>query len=205
MNERPINFNTEMVQAILGNRKFQTRRPIKGKFPWLENPKEYYEVDFYDRDYFAEVAVYQKNGIFGWYENEYPDEGMIKFKCPYGEIGDRLKVVEKENGIIVEDFFEENQIIEITGIRVERLKEITEEDAIAEGMTPELAVKLLTGKDYLPYCIMVGGIKMLWNSIYGKDAWDKNDWIWVIEFKKIDNRGNYNAKPRQRQLHLPRP
>ena len=65
--------------------------------------------------------------------------------------------------------------LEITSVRVERLQDISEEDAMAEGAKP-----ILVAPDggSVPH---VEGFSGLWNSIYKN--WDANPWVWVIEFK----------------------
>lgn len=71
--------------------------------------------------------------------------------------------------------------LEITAIRVERLNEITEADAKAEGCDPGLTgVKKCHG--WTPYVL---GYSLLWDSINGPDSWQKNPFVWVIEFKPI--------------------
>lgn len=67
--------------------------------------------------------------------------------------------------------------LEITGARVERLQDISEEDAKAEGASTELS--LIGEKHYLGY-------RSLWKSIYGDDSWQANPWVWVIEFKRVE-------------------
>ena len=65
--------------------------------------------------------------------------------------------------------------LDITDIRVERLQEISEEDAQAEGL------KLLQGG-------IVSEFAVLWDSINGKKyPWSSNPWVWVIEFKRINH------------------
>ena len=73
--------------------------------------------------------------------------------------------------------------LEITGIRVERLNDISEEDSMAEGIggvNGELCdvtgIVAPTHKDRF---------KNLWESINGAGSWDENPWLWVIEFKKM--------------------
>jgi hypothetical protein len=71
--------------------------------------------------------------------------------------------------------------LEITNVRVERLREISEEDAEAEG-------SLLGGTndqngDERNY---VEGFMNIWEEINGPGAWKKNPWVWVIEFKKYE-------------------
>lgn len=73
--------------------------------------------------------------------------------------------------------------LEITGIRVERLQDITEEDAKAEGV--DLNGPIGNISEYLkwPYAYHFAN---LWESINGLESWDANPWVWVIEFKRID-------------------
>ena len=66
--------------------------------------------------------------------------------------------------------------LEITGVRVERLQDISEADAKAEGCT------------VWPECKEPAAINLyslLWEKINGPDSWDANPWVWVIEFKKV--------------------
>jgi hypothetical protein len=65
--------------------------------------------------------------------------------------------------------------LEITGVRVERLRDITESDAEAEGCTAALD----DGPTYYD------DFASLWRSINGTDSWDANPWVWVIEFKRV--------------------
>lgn len=69
--------------------------------------------------------------------------------------------------------------LEITGVRVERLNVISEEDALAEGVTlvpvrPQYAERM--GRD---------AYVELWESINGAGSWDANPWVWVFEFKVV--------------------
>jgi len=66
--------------------------------------------------------------------------------------------------------------LEITGVRVERLNEISEEDARAEGVQKGMACD-----DYTH----VGHFRSLWESINGKDSWSANPWVWVISFERV--------------------
>lgn len=86
----------------------------------------------------------------------------------------------------------------IKSIRVERLTDITEEDAIAEGVekigfmyfdyykNSELS-KLARKKDAIPlYKSPLTSFQSLWASINGINAWDENPWVWVIDFERIE-------------------
>lgn len=69
--------------------------------------------------------------------------------------------------------------LEITDVRVERLQDISEADAKAEGV--ESGVQWKDG-----FCeSYVMQYERLWNSINGPDSWNTNPWVWVISFKRI--------------------
>jgi len=85
-------------------------------------------------------------------------------------------------------------LLEITGVRVERLQAITEEDAQAEGAPevcnfcgnhPEDEAHWVCEEDYDPEPYHREGFKRLWQSINGADSWERNDWVWVIEFRRV--------------------
>ncbi|HFE7778014.1 TPA: hypothetical protein ACGAES_003977 [Klebsiella pneumoniae] len=72
-------------------------------------------------------------------------------------------------------------LLEITGVRVERLNSISDADAKAEGCCygrgggiPDFAVN---PADHFP---------TLWASIYGEESWKATPWVWVIEFKRVE-------------------
>lgn len=66
----------------------------------------------------------------------------------------------------------------VTDVRVQRLNEISEEDAIAEGVSDEFTDFELYGQSH-PYRF---GYSALWNSINGPDAWDANPWVAAYTF-----------------------
>lgn len=68
--------------------------------------------------------------------------------------------------------------LEITGVRVERLQEISEADAKTEGCCEPAC-----GPDYTLY--KRWAYRQLWNEINGAGAWDANPWVWVVEFKTV--------------------
>lgn len=67
--------------------------------------------------------------------------------------------------------------LEVTGVRVERLQDISEGDAIAEGIDGE-ALHRAQGFAPLAY-------RRLWGSINGADSWESDPFVWVVEFKSI--------------------
>lgn len=199
MKERPILFSGEMVRAILDGRKTMTRRVIK-----VQPPDDAYILG---RMVESTARADRKNeGKLHWIK--FNDSRIISsdktyFKCPYGQIGDMLWVretyIEDTNGIHYKAddkfncakelggwtpsifmFREYSRInLEITNIRVERLSDITEEDAKAEGVAKE-------GNTVYPYSFKEM-FSHLWDSINSKRGfgWDKNPWVWVIEFRRV--------------------
>jgi hypothetical protein len=96
----------------------------------------------------------------------------------------------------------------ITDIRVERLQDITNEQAIKEGIAPMLqssAQIIQQGRRYLDYTskskeIFHPGLSAkqsfmsLWFSINGVDSWEANPYVWVIEFKRVDCPADFYSK-----------
>ncbi|MGB3988457.1 MAG: hypothetical protein WBK67_02060 [Minisyncoccales bacterium] len=161
MKERPILFSTPMVRAISDGKKTMTRRVVKNQPPI---------------NYLFVKTLISKNFLWAKFCDPLREiaEGDEKHwvKCPYGQVGDRLWVRET--------FFmprcASRIILEIIGIRVERLQEITEEDAISEGVDR-------TNTSIHGYA--KERFEKLWDSINGKKyPWSSNPWVWVIEFKE---------------------
>ena len=79
--------------------------------------------------------------------------------------------------------------LEVTAIRMERLNDISEDDAEAEGMLE--CVGKFSEREYIQIAEQIGSeindlkpfFVQLWQSIYGPDSWSLNPWVWVIEFK----------------------
>ena len=186
MKERPILFNAEMVNAVLSGRKTQTRRLFK----------------FQTEDH-VELAT----GSDGRHCADDFENDLQYFECPYGKIGDQIWVRETfsetdyrtayradiNDGIhcIVEKWTPSIHMprwasriqLEITGVRVERLNDISEEDAVAEGCDKSKSVAART----IGWCeTPVRAFNRLWKQIYGADSWQSNPWVWVVEFKKIE-------------------
>ncbi|WP_368627807.1 hypothetical protein [Klebsiella pneumoniae] len=82
-------------------------------------------------------------------------------------------------------------LLEITGVRVERLNAISEEDARAEGIIDGGCLNC--GEPEPCGCAnpepdATDAFAYLWQSIYGQENWNANPWVWVIEFKRIEDR-----------------
>lgn len=198
--EKPILFSTEMVRAILDGRKTQTRRIAK------KIPVETHRVEQLDNNLFeahwggyapdmqafldgsTEIkSRYQPGDIFWvrktWAQLKKPD-GSSRFvykasdEYPFGE---KYIVKFKWKPSIHMPKEAARLFLKVKNVRVERLQDITEDDAKAEG------VQLNYGANDPRNCKWQNyrdAFKALWNDInktrgYG---WDINPWIWVIEF-----------------------
>jgi hypothetical protein len=80
-------------------------------------------------------------------------------------------------------------LLEVVSVRVERLQDISEADAMAEGIhqpeecsPAERVAENLDCPGRSPQEIY----RELFESINGAGSWDANPWVWVIEFRKID-------------------
>jgi hypothetical protein len=196
--EHPILFSAPMVRAILEGRKTMTRRVVK-QFPRVNYRWGRWILEPQCERWMATVVP---DGHY-----QYDASGQIKARCPYGQPGDRLWVRETwaaDAGDILFradlDTEDSNPIkwrpsifmprsasrllLEVTAVRVERVQDISEEDAKDEGVT------LIDGNplrhDGLDYSSEFTG---LWDSINAKRGygWDSNPWVWVVSFKRIEH------------------
>lgn len=70
-------------------------------------------------------------------------------------------------------------LLEVDNVKVERVQDISDKDAEAEGVTGALKIP---GENFFD---RKTGFKKLWQSINGSDSWWDNPWVWVIEFRRI--------------------
>ncbi len=90
--------------------------------------------------------------------------------------------------------------LEVTSVRVERLQDISEDDAIAEGLhrieidsgyrdsysaTPSTWAQVVE-QEVAAYNDPTRAYRDLWESINGAGSWDANPWVWVINFKRVE-------------------
>lgn len=186
-----------MVQTLLAGRKTQTRRIIK--FPKDYDGKEVYP-----------------NGSFGC-KYSVEDGTLRRLNCPYGLPGDLLWVREtckglagpkyyyKADGFILKNHWRWTPSIHmpkeaariwlrVKTIRVERIQEITEVDAIAEGAKDHLnemnlMKELGDWKIPSPFLMHQFGFLSLWCQINGCESWLDDPWVWVVEFERVDKPG----------------
>lgn len=226
MKEHSIIFSPLMVQAILCDAKWMTRRIIKPQ-PIEHNSEIRMPIPL--EDYVKKLSGLQKKG-FERVITAGPVSGYMVPKCPYGNIGDVLWVRESFAKIWDTDhWFDEDTEkwignfhweykaddlrvkypgnwddaidpksdpdcahwgpsihmpyeacrlkLLIKSIRVERLQDITDEDALAEGC--------LSKQNSFVEGELRDAFKKLWSKINGPDSWIENPWVWVIEFERI--------------------
>jgi hypothetical protein len=189
MNEHPILFSTPMVQAILAGRKTMTRRIFKDH-PRLSsedlsniNIKEWFK-DF--PDYLGSFCAYGKNGDLLWVREAFQHDGYgYLYKSYNSKLADKWKPsihMPKVAALIW---------LRVTDISVERLKEISEDDAKSEGVE----INGRSWKDYFDKTNdygcgdAVSSFRSLWESINGKESWEANPWVWVISFEVVSTTG----------------
>ena len=163
MTERPILFSAPMVRAILDGNKTQTRRVVKLKPDYMET--------FLRLPNKVACCPYGQPGGRLWVRETFEDcesalHSCVLYRADGGTPGT------KWTPSIHMPRWASRITLEITGVRVERLQDISEEDAISEG-TP------------FPCGGWVGGYQKLWESIHGPGSWDLNPWVWVVEFKRV--------------------
>jgi hypothetical protein len=205
MKERPILFSTEMVQALLDGRKTMTRRVVKGAaLDWLA-------PEIFTPEFVADPA----NSL-----------------CPYGQVGDVLwvresfvKATDSEGDYVYKALSTLSKKIftkwkpsifmpkaacrlrlKITNVRVERLQEISEDDAKAEGIF-YYDSPLFNEVRYADYLNLasdwreaISSFRSLWDSVNGAKkgrprngsgevvdySWSSNPWVWVVVFEKVE-------------------
>ncbi|HFU0589889.1 TPA: hypothetical protein ACGTT9_004122 [Escherichia coli] len=194
--ERGMIFNDEMVRVILGGNKTQTRRIVEEKF--------------YGRAVAAELLAkhcpYGQPGDRIWVRETYRVHGKAtdvatlvyraSVRNSWTEQTHRVPVEvcnkpvsEKWTPSIHMPRWASRILLEITNVRVERLNDISECDARDEGVPPAGSLlpdhpgTFLTPKG--DFAMAKVAFQRLWESIYGEESWNANPWVWVIEFKRI--------------------
>ena len=177
--ERSILFSTKMVQAILEGRKSQTRRVVKQNISddgkWEKEPKPSFRVGdkLWVRETFCDIGYkYDSRKICFKADTDLCDRPC----CPTFD-----KATKWHPSIFMPRWASRITLV-ITDVRVERLQDISESDAEAEGVdsVKELdQIKMTTAKTRY---------QILWNSINGKTyPWESNPWVWCVSFKQEAN------------------
>ncbi|WP_320734051.1 hypothetical protein [Enterobacter kobei] len=206
MKERGMIFNGAMVRAILDGRKAQTRRPVK--FPHIDKDAI---CELSGNELAGELSAgnyrnsrHGKPGDRLWVRETWAEAGagapdLKLYRANYPDhVPSHYENVPPEKDVrwkpsIHMPRWASRITLEITNVGVQRLQSISQNDAAREGL-----IKLpATGR----YCLNHGDqyfggashdarevYSWLWESIYGEGSWQANPWVWVIEFKRIEDK-----------------
>lgn len=213
MKEKPILFSGPMVKAILDGRKTQTRRVVKPQppdhaievFDWqhhnLGEAGCYYDdmdgLHFHCKRQYGNVgdrlwvretarATATEEGIdcIHYSADDYCRSIMVSEYGPWQKMrsygGGHARVVPS----IHMPRWASRITLEITGVRVELLSDISEEDAIAEGFKAGDGSPV-NGFDTEAKFPAVASFESLWSEINGPGSWSLNPWVWVISFERV--------------------
>jgi hypothetical protein len=191
---KPILFNTEMVRAILAGRKSCTRRICKDANEYTVPDMEFYNADkrtyavhnFADKEQMEQLSTAERTcpictGDILYVRETWKEAPKGYYYYEDWQKDDIADVTKWKPSIHMPK--EAARIwLKVTNVRVERLQEITEVQAQAEGCNSGL----LTGA-----CTARGQFEDLWNSTVKKSdidryGWDASPWVWVIEFERCE-------------------
>ena len=208
MKERPILFSAPMVRAVLDGSKTQTRRIVKPQPPRAMIAPRRAEFSVGGHDYRCPYgqpgdrlwvretwALLRGIGSAEAYRGIPPVKPTAENPCA-GLVPVPIYAADGERPDVMEPHFETMRpmrwkpsihmprwasriTLEVTGVRVERLQDISEEDANAEGVEPRLVSHDADLKSYKL------GFKDAWRDIYGLGSWNAHPWVWVVEFKRV--------------------
>ncbi|HCW1044313.1 TPA: hypothetical protein OW455_005383 [Pseudomonas aeruginosa] len=205
MKERPILFTGPMVRAILEGRKTVTRRVMKPQPDFLGSmvdPNTPFKT--LDAGLHARITCpYGEPGDRLWVREAWAADAQVDAIAPsdlsQGEpIWYPADLSVRQTGCsmiskgrvrpsIHMPRWASRILLEITAVRVERLQDISEEQALAEGVRGEPCDHARQA------CADIGcwgdtakgAFGFLWESLNGEGSWAANPWVWVVEFKRV--------------------
>ena len=222
MKERPILFSGAMVRALLAGTKTQTRRPVKPvpeedqrllivtgptgfqyvmdsapMRPYPEARRIRWDFPYGqpgDRLWVRESHAPRVDCLGAWQRSV--QEGFNRMGV--GEVCFKATTtprdwVDKWRPSIHMHRWASRITLEITSVRVERLQDISEADAIAEGVFQKVGdsrfgnmVETATGGQliYADPRQAREEYRRLWEQINGAGSWEANPWVWVVEFQR---------------------
>lgn len=217
--ERPILFSGPMVRALLAGTKTQTRRAVKpgagqqwlGDKLALSPAARICKANYGGKFKFGAQFEHPISGPLTHVLCPYGQPGdrlWVRETLSETPCGSYLYAADSEH--VLEAAYEHSilrkekkaipaihmpraasrLLLEITAVRVERVQDISEADAVAEGIEKvDEAFGKPTYRDYLhknvEFGYPQGSFESLWTSINGADSWPMNPWVWVVEFKIV--------------------
>lgn len=212
----PILFNTDMVLAILDGRKTVTRRICKDANDFVVPDMSFYDADkrtyavhnYADADHTEKLSIAERTcpicpeDILYVRETWCDDRQFTHYSTPgryFYKASERKEFTPKWRPSIHMPKEAARIWLKVKDVRVERLQDITEEQAYMEGTDPwDDACYSHNGwhptfadPDSGGLCDIIGGFQSLWNSTIKKSdldcyGWDANPWVWVIEFERCE-------------------
>ena len=203
MKESPILFSTPMVRALLAGTKTQTRRIFKpDRMTWDANgryttyamrggelsttgsgpfkPSSWLHYCPYGQPGGDRLYVRETWAAPHAYDHLPPRLIPQDARIHYAATEDRGGLLWRPS--IHMPRWASRITLEVTAVRVERLQDISEADAQAEGVTDDGSlVTDLDGKDRGG---TIAAYATLWEVINGVGSWDDNQWVWVVSFKR---------------------
>lgn len=203
--EKPLLCNAEMVRAILDGIKTNTRRPMDpqpdGKLEVLEGCDDFMLGGTHGKKRSVWRCPFGKKGDRLWVRECFAVVPHVTDNGPKHKLkGDGTGVTWRADWNGNPSGFKWKPSIhmprwasrinlEITDVRVERVQDISEEDAIAEGIEvskPDITpVRFKNYRDGRFTPLPRHSFETLWESIYGKSSWRLNPWVWVVAFKRV--------------------
>jgi len=210
MKERPILFSAPMVRAILDGSKTQTRRVVKQLDPKAGAvTTNMHSLPMSCCWAFGGPIIlcpYGQPGDRLWVREtfgEFIDTEVINGATyelgrdwVYRADGEGVRVSTRWKPSIHMPRDASRILLEIVSVRVERLHDLSEGDAVAEGIErmPCAVPYTKLWKNYRPgngctpsMAIPQNSFRSLWESINGEANWLSNPWVWVVEFKRVQS------------------
>lgn len=190
MTDRPILMSAPMVRAILDGRKTQTRRAVK--LDATPTPMHGWDVLNRYRCPYGQPGdrLYVRET---WARDD--EDGTLIYRADVGQGGDADDWQRSINEGVTRYRWRPSIhmprsasriLLEITGVRVERLQNISETDALAEGIAPAGDWNGFQLADTTHYSgNPVDSYFSLWEHINGPGSVEANPWVWVIEFQRV--------------------
>jgi hypothetical protein len=183
--ERPILFSAPMVRAILAGAKTQTRRIVRGN-PIPNMPCPYGQPG--DRLWVRETW----SVLFPQYVNDADEPTFWRADYTADELRDLA--LPKWRPSIHMPRARSRITLEVTEIRCERLRDITAADAMSEGIHEFKLGEFGSTFGYDPkgtpgpHCTddPRDAYGILWEVINGSGSWQRNPWVWVISFRRVE-------------------
>ncbi|ANN78933.1 hypothetical protein [Bordetella flabilis] len=201
MRERPILFSAPMVRAILAGTKTQTRRVVKPakdrdigcalapcELAGEINRGEY-RNSWYGK--IGDRLWVRETHLNSWRINPEDPTGPRVFShvAAFAADGHELSPGEKWIPSIHMLRAASRITLEITGVRVERLQQITAADARAEGILARGCLSCSEPEPCgcsSPHSSSLDDFRSLWLDINGPRSWNANPWVWVVEFRRVE-------------------